>query len=86
MSASEEAVTATGDERPQFFYSRGRDTFDNYPEQRSAATLREFVHQTISDRQQRKGQGFICGPAIATVVGAPREQCLVIGCQPIWTA
>src|SRR5258706_5291887 len=62
MSASDEAVPATGDEAPQFLYSRGRDTFDNYPEQRSTATLREFVHQTISDRQQRKGQGFICGP------------------------
>lgn len=43
-------------------YSRGRDKYDNAPEQRTAATFDEFENAVIDDRSPQKGKAFICAP------------------------
>ncbi len=45
-----------------FTYSRGKNTFDNHPEQRSATDLRAFAKALLSDVQRAKGQGYVCSP------------------------
>lgn len=43
-------------------YSRGRDKFDNNPEQRQAADFSEFKAWVLSTRSKAKGQKYICAP------------------------
>jgi hypothetical protein len=43
-------------------YSRGKDTFDNCPDQRTCNSFDEFETAVISDLSQRKGKAFICAP------------------------
>ena len=43
-------------------YSRGRDKYDAYPEQRTAATFAAFVDAVLSDRSTAKGLIWISAP------------------------
>lgn len=43
-------------------YSRGRDTYDNQPDQRVAHSWTEFWDAIDKDRGTAKGQQYICGP------------------------
>ena len=43
-------------------YSRGKDKFDNCPDQRTCNSFDEFETAVISDLSQRKGMAFICAP------------------------
>jgi hypothetical protein len=43
-------------------YSRGRDKYDAYPEQRTAASFSEFAKAVLSDRSRAKGMAWISGP------------------------
>lgn len=43
-------------------YSRGKNTFDNAPEQRVAQSWCEFWDAIDKDRGSAKGQQYICGP------------------------
>jgi hypothetical protein len=40
-------------------YSRGRGTYDNCPEARSATTFKEFRDAVFSDRGEKKGEQYI---------------------------
>ncbi|MBT4750928.1 MAG: hypothetical protein HOO19_16450, partial [Rhodospirillaceae bacterium] len=43
-------------------FSRGKNTFDNCPEQRSRNSFDEFEHAVITDLSLEKGLAFICSP------------------------
>jgi len=43
-------------------YSRGRDKYDNAPEQRVTPTFDEFEADVLDDRSPRKGMAFVCAP------------------------
>jgi hypothetical protein len=43
-------------------FSRGKDTFDNKPEQRSCNNFDGFEQAVISDLSPKKGLAFICSP------------------------
>ena len=43
-------------------YSRGRNKFDNKPDQRQCADFETFEQAVLNDISQAKGQAFICSP------------------------
>ncbi len=43
-------------------YSRGRDKFDAWPEQRTAASFAGFAEAVLADRSTAKGLTWISGP------------------------
>ena len=43
-------------------YSRGRDKYDAYPEQRTAASFEAFAEAVLSDRSTAKGLTWISAP------------------------
>jgi len=43
-------------------YSRGRDNYDNAPEQRTADNFDQFELAVLDDRSPSKGSTYICGP------------------------
>ena len=43
-------------------YSRGRDNYDNTPEQRTADNFDQFELAVLDDRSPSKGSTYICGP------------------------
>lgn len=43
-------------------YSRGKDKFDNQPEQREVANFDEFEREVLSDRSDSKGKIYIAAP------------------------
>jgi len=43
-------------------YSRGRDKYDNAPEQRTADNFDQFELAVLADRSPSKGSTYICGP------------------------
>lgn len=45
-------------------YSRGRNAFDAYPEQRAAATFRDFVTAILADRLSAKGMAWVSAPFV----------------------
>jgi hypothetical protein len=49
---------------PTFAYSRGRDRYDNKPQQRNAPTWDAFVEAIWADRSAEKGSTYICAPFI----------------------
>jgi hypothetical protein len=51
-----------GTERVAIQYSRGRDAFDAYPEQRSAASFEAFAEAVLADRATAKGLTWISAP------------------------
>ena len=50
------------EEAARIRYSRGRDKFDNLPEQREAADFGAFEAAFLADRSRKKGQTFFCAP------------------------
>jgi putative DNA primase/helicase len=52
-------------------YSRGRDKFDNHPEQREAADFDEFLEGVLNDRAQHKGEQYFCAALGAGVHSNP---------------
>jgi hypothetical protein len=60
---------APGDSAPEpepeletLHYSRGRDKYDSFPQQRSAASFEDFAEAVLSDRSAAKGLTWISGP------------------------
>jgi hypothetical protein len=43
-------------------YSRGRDKYDAYPEQRTAASFAAFAEAVLADRSEKKGLAWIAAP------------------------
>jgi hypothetical protein len=58
---------------PNFAYSRGRDRYDNKPQQRSAPTWPAFVEAIWSDRSAEKGNTYICAPFVEGMHNNPTK-------------
>ena len=43
-------------------YSRGKDTFDNRPEQKTSSNFDAFRETVLADRSIKKGKAYICAP------------------------
>ena len=43
-------------------YSRGKNTYDNRPEQRQASNFDDFSEAVLADRSSKKGETYICAP------------------------
>lgn len=52
----------TTNKNQKIHYSRGRDKYDNAPEQRTADDFDQFELAVLADRSPSKGSTYICGP------------------------
>jgi hypothetical protein len=43
-------------------YSRGKNRYDNHPQQRQAADFDAFADAVLNDRAEQKGQFYVCAP------------------------
>ena len=48
-----------------FNYSRGKDKYDNLPEQRTAASFKEFAIAVLNDVSGQKGKAYVCAAVSA---------------------
>lgn len=64
-AASDDTPNRTGDGSDcnrDIAYSRGKNTFDAFPQQRIAASFEAFAAALLKDRSRKKGEAYICSP------------------------